>query len=70
MEAGDTSVIGSAMSQLAAISPNSKGASVLEQDSASYGASSSSSSSSISQLLQSLDTNSSGSSQSTLSLLA
>ncbi len=71
MEVGDDSVIGSAMSQLASISPDSKGASVLQQDSASYGStSSSSSSSSLSQLLQSLNTNSSGSSESTLSLLA
>ncbi len=70
MEVGDDSVIGSAMSQLASISPDSKGASVLQQDGASYGSTSSSSSSSLSQLLQSLNTNSSGSSESTLSLLA
>lgn len=71
MEVGDTSIIGSAMSQLASISPNSRGASVLEQDSASYGANSSNSSTSpLSQLLQSLNTNGSGSSQSMLSLLA
>jgi trimeric autotransporter adhesin len=68
--AGDTSIVGIAMSQLASISPNSKGASVLEQDSATYDSSSSSSSSSIGELLQSLNTNSSASSQSALSLLA
>ncbi len=71
MELGDNSVIGSALSQLASISSSSQGASILNQESASYGSSSgSSSSSSVSQLLQSLDSNSSSGSGSTLSLLA
>lgn len=67
MDAGDNSAVGTAMSQLASISPSSEGASYLTQDSASYG---SSSSSSISQLLQSVDSGSSSSSLSSLSLLA
>jgi len=73
MEVGDTSVIGSTLSELASISPNSKGASVLQQDSSSYGTSSntsSSPSSSLTELLQSLNSNSSSNSQSALSLLA
>jgi hypothetical protein len=74
IEVGDNSIVGSAMSALASISPSSQGASVLSKDSEGYGTSSgstsSSSSSSISQLLQSMDTSSSGNSSSGLSLLA
>lgn len=71
MKAGDTSLVSSGLSQLAAISPTSAGASALEQASASFGSgsSSSSSSNSISQLLQSLETTNSGDSASVLSLL-
>jgi hypothetical protein len=72
MELGDNSVVGSAMSELASVSPSSQGASFLSQDSESYGGStgSSSSSSSISQLLSSMNANNSSSSSSGLSLLA
>jgi hypothetical protein len=72
MEAGDDSVISSALSELASVSSSSQGASVLEQESQSYGSSSNSASSasSTSQLLQSLDAGSGNSSNSTLSLLA
>lgn len=71
MKAGDTSAVSSGLSQLAAISPTSAGASALEQASASFGSGSSisSSSSSISQLLQSLQTTNSAGSASVLSLL-
>jgi hypothetical protein len=72
MELGDNSVVGTAMSELASVSPSSQGASFLSQDSESYGGStgSSSSSSSMSQLLASMNANSSSSSSSGLSLLA
>jgi hypothetical protein len=72
MEVGDGSVVGSALSQLASISPSSQGAGVLKQDSEGYGSTSgsTSSSSSISQMLDSMDASSSGNSSSGLSLLA
>jgi len=72
LEAGDNSAASSTLTQLAAISPNSVGASALQQASESFGStsSSSSSSSSVTQLLQSLDTSNSGNSASVLNLLA
>jgi hypothetical protein len=80
LEVGDDSVVGSAMSELASISPSSQGASLLGQDSASFGSGSASatspgtgsasSPSSISQLLQSVNSSSSENSSSGLSLLA
>lgn len=71
LQAGDSSVVSSAMSELASISPSSAGASVLEQESENYGSGSgSASSNSISQLMQSLDTSDAGGSTSALSLLA
>ncbi|MGA2812637.1 MAG: hypothetical protein ABSG16_14635 [Candidatus Acidiferrum sp.] len=72
IEAGDNPAVSSALSQLAAISPSSAGASALLQASESFGSSSSSSSSpdSITQLLQSLDTSNSGNSGSILNLSA
>jgi hypothetical protein len=72
LEVGDDSVVGSAMSALASVSPSSQGASLLDQDSEGYGSSSgsTSSSSSISQLLQSINSSSSENSSSGLSLLA
>ncbi len=72
MEVGDSSVVSSALSQLAAASPSSAGASALQQASESFGSTSSSSasSSSITQLLQTLDTSNSGNSGSLLNLLA
>jgi trimeric autotransporter adhesin len=52
MEAGDSAVVGSAMSELASISPSSAGANVLQQQSDSFASSSGvSAPSSISQLL-------------------
>ncbi len=72
LKAGDNSAVSGALTQLAAISPNSAGASALRQASESFGSSSSSSSSptSISQLLQTLDTSNTGNPASILSLLA
>jgi hypothetical protein len=72
LKAGDNSAVSGALTQLAAISPNSAGASALQQASESFGSSSSSSSSptSISQLLQTLDTSNTGNPASILSLLA
>ena len=80
LEVGDDSVVGSAMSELASISPSSQGASLLGQDSASFGSSagsasssssgSASSPSSIGQLLQSVNSSSSENSSFGLSLLA
>jgi hypothetical protein len=72
LETGDGSAVSGGLSQLAAISPSSAGASALQQASESFGSSSSSSASSnsISQLLQSLDTSNSGNSGSILNLLA
>lgn len=71
LQAGDDSAAGSAMSELASVSPNSKGASVLQQASESLGSSSSpGSSSSLSSLLQSLNSGSSDSPSSILSVLA
>jgi len=72
IEAGDNSVVSSALSQLAAISPSAAGASALEQASETFGSGSSSSSSpdSIIQLLQSLDTSNSGNPGSILNLSA
>ncbi len=72
LEAGDDSVASSTLAQLAAISPNSAGASALQQASESFGSGSSNSvsTSSTSQLLQSLNTSNSGNSASILSLLA
>lgn len=68
LEAGDTSVVGGALSELASISPSATGASILQQESASFDSSGAASSSSpTNQLLQSLGT---GSSTSSLSLLA
>lgn len=69
-EAGDSAVVNSALSELASISSSSAGASVLQQESESFGSGSISTSSSISQLLQSLNTSGSGSTTSELSLLA
>jgi hypothetical protein len=72
IETGDNSVVSNAMSELASISTSSEGASVLSQDSESFGSSSgsASSSNSIGELLQSGEENNSGSSSSGLSLLA
>lgn len=76
LEVGDDSVVGSAMSQLASLSPSSQGASALSQDSEAYGSSSgtgsstSGSASSSSSIGQLFDTGSSGSSSSGLSLFA
>jgi hypothetical protein len=74
LQAGYTSLAGSALSVLASISPDSKGASVLAQESESLGSTSSSTSSSstTNALLQSLEPSDSTSSNSTssFSLLA
>jgi trimeric autotransporter adhesin len=70
MEFGDSSAIGSTMSQLASLSPSSQGASLLQQDSASYSPGSSSSSNSIGELFNSADTSDSDSSTSILSAIA
>jgi hypothetical protein len=70
MDMGDNSLVSSGLSELASLSSNSTGVSVLEQASQSFGSSTdSSSTSSITQLLQGLDT-SGDSSTSALSLLA
>ena len=69
MGAGDNSAVSSALAELASIAPSSAGASVLEQESESFGGSALSTSSSISGLLQGLNTSSSTNSTSTLSLL-
>jgi len=68
--AGDNAAAGSVLSELASVSPSSKGAAVLQQQSESLSSASASSSSSspLSSLLQGL--NSSGSGSSALSLLA
>ena len=70
LSSGDSSAASSVMSELASVSPSSKGAAALQQQSESLGSSSSGSSSSLSTLLQSLSANSSGSTTSRLSLLA
>jgi hypothetical protein len=72
MAAGETSDIGTDMSELASVSTSSQGASLLQSYSQQYGSGSSSSSSmgSLSQVLQGLNTDSSTSSASPLSLLA
>lgn len=72
LQVGDSSVVSSALSELASVSPSSAGASILQQESESFGAGSgsTSASSSVNQLLQSLNTNGSGSNTSELSLLA
>lgn len=70
MEFGDSSMVSSAMSQLASVSISSQGASALEQYSSSLSASGSSSSSSISQLLQNSSGNTSSSSASILNAIA
>ena len=72
LQAGYSSLAGSALSVLASISPDSKGASVLAQASENLGSSSSSSSSSSTTdaLLQSLESSDSTSSTSSLSLHA
>jgi hypothetical protein len=72
MEAGDDSIVSSGMSELASLSPKSPGASILQQDSQSYGSASGSSSSSspISELLQNTNASSSDNSSSILSMLA
>jgi hypothetical protein len=72
MGTGDTSAVSTSLSELASISPNSAGASVLAQASENYGSSSSSTSStsSVSQILQSLDSNGSSSSTALLDQLA
>ena len=70
MQDGDTSVISAAMSQLAAISPSSQGASILQQDSENLSSGGSSISDSTSQLLSSLGTGTSSSSDSILNEIA
>jgi hypothetical protein len=70
MEFGDSSAISSTMSQLASLSPNSQGASLLQQDSASLSPGGSSSSSPISQLLNNSGSDDSDSSTSILSAIA
>jgi len=72
MEVGNNTLVGSAMSELASISPSSTGAGVLKQNSQGYGSSSgsTSSSSSVSQLLEDINTSSSSNSTSGLNLLA
>jgi hypothetical protein len=72
MAVGDSSVIGTDMSELASVSTSSQGASLLQSYSATYGSGSSSSPTlgSLSQVLQGLNTDSSSSSPSPLSLLA
>lgn len=68
MEAGDDSMVSSGLSELASISPDSAGASALQQESTSFGSTGTpSASNSTAELLQSLD---SGSSTPALSLLA
>jgi hypothetical protein len=68
MEFGDSSAMSSTMAQLAAISPSSEGASLLQQDSTSQ--SSGSSSSSMGQLLDSVGSSNSNNSDSILNLIA
>lgn len=72
MAVGDSSVIGTDMSELASASTSSQGAGLLQSYSATYGSGSSSSPSlgSLSQVLQGLNTDSSSTSPSPLSLLA
>jgi hypothetical protein len=72
VETGDNSVVSNAMSELASLSTSSEGASLLSQNSGSFGSSSSSASSSTSmgELMQSGDAFNSGTSTSGLSLLA
>ncbi len=70
MEFGDTSMVSTAMSQLASVASSPQGASALEQYSSSLSAGGSSSSSSISQLLQSASGDSSSSSGSILNAIA
>jgi hypothetical protein len=70
MEFGDSSAMSSTMAQLAAISPSSQGASLLQQDSASQSSGSSSPSSTIAQLFDSANTSNSNDSGSILSLMA
>jgi hypothetical protein len=69
MGVGDNSAVSSGLAELASIAPSSAGASVLEQESESFGGSALSTSSSISGLLQGLNTSSSTNSASNLSLL-
>lgn len=70
--AGDSSAASSVLSELASVSPNSKGAAALQQQSESLGSTSGSTgnSSSLSSLLQSLSSSGSTSASSGLSLLA
>jgi hypothetical protein len=72
LEAGNNSLVGSAMSELAAVSTSSTGASLLSQNSEGYSSTSSgtATSNSISELLNSANSSSSSSSLSILSLLA
>ena len=70
MEFGDSSAVGSTMSQLASLSPSSQGASLLKQDSASFSPGGSSSSSPISQLLNNSGSDNSDSSTSILNAIA
>jgi hypothetical protein len=72
MSDGDNSAVSSGLSELASVSSNAQGATILEEESTSYGSSAgaSTASASISQLLQSLDAGGSDGSTSSLSLLA
>jgi hypothetical protein len=70
MEFGDSSAMSSTMAQLAAISPSSEGASLLQQDSTSQPSGSFSSSNSIGQLLDSVGSGNSNNSGSILNLIA
>jgi hypothetical protein len=72
MDAGNNSLVGSAMSELATVSTSASGASLLSQNSEGYSSTSSgtSSSNSISELLNSASSSSSNSSASIVSLLA
>jgi hypothetical protein len=70
MDFGDSSAMSSTMSQLAAISPSSEGASLLQQDSTSQSSGSASSSSSMGQLLDSYGSGNSNNSDSILNLIA
>jgi len=76
MQAGDYAAVGSAMSELAFVSPSPQDANALQQEAGHFTASStsvsasSSSSGQVNQLLQSLDSDSSDTTQSILSQLA
>jgi hypothetical protein len=70
LEAGDSTFVSGAMTQLAAISPSAQRASLLKTESAKLSASGSSSSGSVGQLLQSLESGSPAGAVSILSEVA